>query len=130
MPIVFLYRHAIESGIKGILVGFGSAIGRLEKDVLKRGHNLNKQVPDLRKLAKVHGLTLSPSFEDLIKRWQSDDPIGMISRYPATKGGQDQQMRNADRFKLKEFVDSIESALDELGKLYLTFEPDEESPDH
>ena len=46
-PLVFLYRHALESYLKGMLIEYGDDIGITKADVLKRGHRLVVHLQDL-----------------------------------------------------------------------------------
>ena len=47
MPIVSLYRHAIELMIKAILIEHGSEVAVCQHRVLNRSHSLKEQLPDL-----------------------------------------------------------------------------------
>jgi hypothetical protein len=117
MPIVTLYRHALETLTKTILTEFGPQIGVCPKCVLRRSHNLKKQLPDLKAVAAHSGATLSKETEDLVTHWDKDDPQGMKARYPVTMDGTPETLLNGDSFELKAFVEDHESALDELTDL-------------
>ena len=90
----------------------------------ERRHNLSKQMSDLKKVATRHDLPISQSLEDLIERWDEDDPDGMRSRYPTNnrgkviqKDGKQFLIANETRFHLQSFVDAVEEALGELNEL-------------
>jgi|SRR5580693_5040836 hypothetical protein len=117
LPIIFLYRHAIEAIIKAILTEFGRDAGICPECVLRRSHSLKQQLPDLQTVAKRSQVTLGPLFIQLIEAWEQDDAKGMKARYPLTMGGQEQELPNSDAFDLRSLVDECESALDELSEL-------------
>jgi hypothetical protein len=117
LPILFLYRHAIEVLIKAILTQFGPLVGVCPKCVLRRSHGLKKQLDDLGTVAKLAGATLSSEFRELIEALDRADPHGMKARYPVTIDGQRQELEHGDSFHLKPLVDKCDSALDELTDL-------------
>jgi hypothetical protein len=68
-PVVFLYRHAIETYIKGILCDFGGKI-------VKRSHNLQEQLVDLTKMGST--------FRSTMPKFPTDDPdYRIIRRVPS-----------------------------------------------
>jgi hypothetical protein len=117
LPIISLYRHAIELIIKAILTEFGQDLGIRPETVLGRDHSLKKQLPDLETVAKLSRVTLGPLFVQLIDAWEKDDPIGTKVRYPLTKRGEEQELQNSDAFDLGSLVEECESALEDLSEL-------------
>ena len=119
LPIVFLARHAIELFVKQILVTperGGAKVSR--KSVLERSHNLEKQVADLQKLARVYNLHLSPRLIDLLKDFERDYPMGALSRYPLDRKGKPTRLLDEDSsFNLREFMERCQEAIAELEEL-------------
>jgi hypothetical protein len=114
LPILFLFRHAIELTIKAVLVDAGIP----EKTVLReRGHNLAKQLPDLKRVADGLGLPLTPSLENMVRCWNDNDRGGMVARYPIDKEGKPMQLTNEMRFQLSPFVAAATAALEELHEI-------------
>jgi hypothetical protein len=114
MPVVFLYRHAIETLMKAILMGFGPGVGVCPRCVLRRSHNLKRQLPDLKAVAELSGVSLSSDAEALLRLWDKDDAQGMKARYPLTIDGERDCIPNHDAFDLAAFVTVCESLLSEL----------------
>ena len=119
--MLFLYRQAVETAIKAVLLAGGYSESVV---ICERGHSLSKQIPDLKEVAARHDLPISQSLEDLIERWHEDDPDGMRSRYPTDKSGKATDkdgkrflIANETRFHLQSFVNAAEEALDELNEL-------------
>jgi hypothetical protein len=118
MPIVSLYRHAIELRIKAILHEFGAEAGICPECVLRRSHSLAQQLPDLRKVAKRVDVAISAEFERFIELWDKADISNMKSRYPRNKHGEPIHLENAEAFDLTALTAECESALDDLKALY------------
>jgi hypothetical protein len=97
-PIVYLYRHALELYMKGILLGKGGALLNprpTDKEIFDAKHSLKKLLPDIRRLFKRRGwdkrfgkesvLTLN-DFEAVVNELEDVDGK-FFSRYPVDKGG-------------------------------------------
>jgi hypothetical protein len=117
LPIVSLYRHAIELMIKAILTELGPELGIDRKEVLNRSHDLKSQITDLERVARHWGVELTRDFYELIEVWQHEDGKGMLARYPETKDGKAKTLMYADGFDLASLVDDRELVLDELTDL-------------
>lgn len=125
LPILFLYRHAVETSIKAVLIQAGVPM----QEVVKHRHDLAKQMPGLRKVAQQHRLPMSRHFKDKIERWNESDPDGMRSRYPVDRHGKEVDKRgkpmliaNECRFHLRPFVEDAEQMLRELDELRMQLE--------
>jgi hypothetical protein len=110
-PLVFLYRHAVEACVKGVLVLFGQPIDISAKQVRDRGHDLSKQMADLDRVSKSASRPLSRRTLRAIHSFNAIDPKGTMFRY-------DDVMQYRGVFDLKHFCDEIESVLGELEELY------------
>jgi hypothetical protein len=121
LPIVFLYRHALELLIKSILRQ-ATPDGVCPQCVLKRSHSLKKQMPDLTKIGSLYGRKLSDRLTELITRWHKHDDNGMRARYPVTQEGKSDVLQSSDRFDLKAFVGDCEAAISELQELLTAVE--------
>lgn len=113
LPILLLYRHALELIIKEIVM-FG---GVPKETVLGRQHNLQKHMVDLRKTADSVGVELRAETEAFILRAHQDDPKGDLVRYPMAMDGSWQMLKNAKRFHLETYVLEIERTLNALQRL-------------
>jgi hypothetical protein len=120
MPIICLYRHAVELVIKAILIRFGPGVGVCPRCVLQRSHGLKDQLEDLMAVADRFDLELSPQLAELIEVWDNEDPMGMKARYPVSKKGKPNELENAKAFDLEAAVADFESVLDELTNLQTT----------
>lgn len=109
-PILFLYRHAIETALKAVLIGHGIPIDC----VLERGHDLMKQMPNLKTLAEREGAALTSTFETIITKWNLADPDGFRLRYPTDKSGKPLVLQNGKAFHLKPLVEDAEHVLEQL----------------
>lgn len=118
LPVLFLYRHALELAIKAVLIDAGAT----EASVLMRNHNLAQQMPDLCRVAIRRHLPVSAHFKNWIGRWNDTDPDGIKTRYPTNKSGKPVLMANDRRFHLRPFVSDAEQALDELYELLADME--------
>ena len=76
LPIVFLYRHAIELMIKAILMECGSVVGLDPQSVVDMGHSFEKLLRGLEKLAEYWKATLSPGLKELLVVWHDEDHMG------------------------------------------------------
>lgn len=110
-PLVFLYRHALEAYIKGILYDFGGSLNIEYEDVLNRGHNLCEQMVDLDRLSTSIGKPLSRRSISTIHRINNEDPGSTRFRY-------DEEKQYRGTFNIKHFSDEMQFALDELEELY------------
>jgi hypothetical protein len=122
LPVLFLYRHALETGIKAVLIQAGK---NPEIVLRKRSHDLTKQMPDLKKVAERRRLPISAHFEAMIKRWSETDPKGMTVRYPTDNEGKRVLLGSERRFHLQPFVQNVEQMLDELDELLADLELEE-----
>ena len=111
VPIIFLYRHALELYMKEILLTDGMPASTVLEE---RRHFLDRQVSDVARVAKKLGVRLSKSTVDFINRAHISDPEGMLTRYPVTKKGEWSELQNLVRFELKSFVEEAEGAVEEL----------------
>jgi hypothetical protein len=133
-PAVFLYRHAIEVYIKAILINFGDGVVT-KAAVIDRGHGLEAQLPDLKKVCAAAGLSVSSQMTSVVNDWTKQDPDGVSLRYPESKvkrqgasehpkpkekgpGFQRAIFLNGAHFDMTSFVDNVESVLDELDELF------------
>jgi hypothetical protein len=113
LPILFLFRHAIELAIKAVLIN--AAIS--ESTVFARGHDLAKQLPDLQRIADGLGHPLTASLGNMVRCWNDNDPDGMVARYPLDKNGRPMQLANEMRFQLRPFVETGTAVLEELYEI-------------
>ena len=113
VPILFLFRHAIELAIKAVLINAGIP----ESAVFARGHDLAKQLPDLQNVANRLGFPLTASLEKTVRCWNDNDPDGMVARYPLDKKGKPMQLANEMRFQLRPFVETATEVLEELHEI-------------
>jgi hypothetical protein len=123
LPIVFLYRHALELLVKATLTEASPLVSDIcLKRVLKRSHNLKKHLPDLRVVAALYGLELSATLTGLILAWHKHDEKGMKARYPINPSGEVDALENGERFNLKLFVADCEMVVEEVRELLLLVE--------
>ena len=118
-PVVFLFRHALEVFIKGLLITFGQLIGVEKTEVLKRSHSLTEHIDDLRALASTMGRRLSTDLEDYIGQKYEYDPNSQTWRYPEVRRD-DKKLapsKATEEFDLKHFVEASENALNELEEM-------------
>jgi hypothetical protein len=74
-------------------------------------------LPDLCKIAELHGRKLSIALTNLISAWHKHDNNGMKARYPVTTDGKSDLLKNAVRFNLRLFVADCEAAIEEMQEL-------------
>jgi hypothetical protein len=121
LPILFLFRHAIELAIKAVLVNAGIP----ESTVFARGHDLAKQLPDLQSIVDGRGYPLTASLENMVRCWKDNDQDGMVARYPLDKKGKPMQLANEMRFQLRPFVETATAVLEELYEILRDQESEE-----
>ena len=119
MPLIFLYRHAIELAIKGVLSEASRQPSTIRiRKVKQRGHDLKAQLVDIEIVARYSSFSLSADFEKTITIWTSEDPQGMIARYPEPKDSEEKlTLSNAQQFDLGKLVAAAEGVLSELAAL-------------
>ena len=112
-PVVFLYRHAAECYLKGILHDFGSRVAIPQNEIRERGHDLCKQIPDVLSVATSAGGQISRRTVEAISQFNAEDPSSTAYRY-------DELPPNKTRidFDVSHFCQGLDSALDELQRLY------------
>jgi hypothetical protein len=113
LPIVFLFRHAIELAIKAVLINEGFS----KSKVLGRSHNLTEQLPDLQSVADRLLCPLTPTLKNMVRCCNENDPNGMVLRYPLDKKGKPMRLANEMRFQLRPFVETATAALEELYEI-------------
>ena len=115
IPIVFLYRHAIETSMKHLLISRGNEfnITTTPNDVLGRSHDLAKQLNDVRTLAERANKPLSSATEEFIRRFQSSDDTGAGCRYPEAKNGDLIMIEHIASFSLSTFLAEARSVTED-----------------
>jgi hypothetical protein len=106
-PVVFLYRHAIETLIKAVLLDFGVKSRVDATEVRKRGHDLSAQLADVDTVARVVGLELSARCRSVIIELNTGDKNNTRFRY-------DEALPHYSRLDLEHFTNEVELALDEI----------------
>ena len=124
LPIVFLYRHAVEMYLKGILIEFGADLGICKNAVVDRQHCLTSHLPDINRLANSAGMQLSQDFSTTVNQLETFDPKSMHCRYPEAKDGKELLSERQRAFDLEQVVSGVESVLDELAELVHELEQD------
>ena len=85
-PLVFLYRHALETYLKGILIEYADDPGVTKRKVVGRRHGLVSHLPDLRDVASDVGQGVSAELEEYIKQMHDVDSSSQEWRYPELHG--------------------------------------------
>lgn len=116
-PLVFLYRHAIELFLKGILIESGWNWGIQRQKVINRNHNLKDQLSDVEAVAREAGLEISGALKDYVGQLNSLDPKEVVFRFPEDKRGKRALTRKQSSFDVDQFVIAAESVLEELEAL-------------
>jgi len=95
--VVYLYRHALELFLKGILVGRGGEFidpCPSPETVLNANHSLMKLLPDIRRIFvacgwdKTFGSKAAITFDDftaIVEEFEKVDPSSFSFRYPVKK---------------------------------------------
>jgi hypothetical protein len=95
--IVYLYRHALELFLKGILIGRGGELidpRPSPETVVNAGHSLTKLLPDVRRIFvecgwdKTFGSKAAVTFDDftaVVEEFERADPSSFCFRYPVKK---------------------------------------------
>ncbi len=117
MPIVMLYRHAIELSMKSILITFSDDMKIQPEDVCGCGHNLKRQLDSLRRAAKLVDLDLGDRIETFIKS-SSYDLNAIKSRYPLNREGTLDLLEYSDSFDLDAFESNSNEILDDLSGIF------------
>ena len=105
-PVMFLYRHAIETELKGIL-------SHLDVDIPEstlHTHDLLKLRSEI--IARLNGARkINGNAVDCIGQLNGYDPRSLVGRYPVEWQGQDRP------FDLRHFVERCDATLEELDKI-------------
>ena len=120
IPIIHLYRHPLETSIKNILTCFGEAQGIDPQAVRNRSHQLEDQLADLTTIAEHAGEPLTNESRGFIQKIHAEDPKGMKARYPTSKDGKEDLLKNIDSFHLAPFTQDARATLNELYHLTMT----------
>ncbi len=126
-PVAFLYRHALETVIKSILVESAPIHGTSDEAVFNRGHDLAKQLQDLHlvfdkfSVLEIDGYRFD-ELKTVVGEWGAYDPDSFAFRYFVKKDGQtpsssqmsSQSQEGKFRFNLMRFAETMDSALDYL----------------
>lgn len=124
LPVVFLYRHAIEVTVKGILVEYGPGVGVEKTKVIDRKHDLVAQLDDLKRVAESVDVGISPALGSRVQELQHYDPGSFDSRYPEDISGKKDLEARWPHFDLESFARGAELVLDELFDLMNELEAD------
>jgi hypothetical protein len=116
-PLVFLYRHALETYLKGILIEYSDDPGVTKGKVVGRVHGLVSHLPDLRDVARDVGHDVSPELEEYIKQMHDFDSSSQEWRYPELHGAARPTSGATSQFDVPHFVERSESAFDELDEI-------------
>lgn len=116
MPMVFLYRQAIELGIKVILARFGN---RAEYPKLFRSHDLKIYWDEVKALA--HPLHMDQRLDEIqnfVTLFQENDPKSDAARFPFDRDGNPSAIANRESYHARLFVKQCEDTLEVLRDLY------------
>ena len=119
-PLVFLFRHALEVYLKGILIEYGADVGCTKETVLKRGHDLIKHLGELDTVAAEVGHTLSAELREYVTYMNEFDPDSQHWRYPEVKKNKGMLLtpsRGTEEINVPHFVASSNHAFDELDQI-------------
>jgi hypothetical protein len=95
--IVYLYRHALELFLKGVLIGRGAELvdpRPSPQTVVNAKHSLTKLLPDVRRIFvecgwdKTFGSQAGTTFDDftaIVQEFERTDPSSFSFRYPVKK---------------------------------------------
>lgn len=113
LPAVYLYRHALETSIKGLIAECESLQGK-KAEVLQQ-HDLRKLWATLREHLRKLKLEGEPAdadaVEDLLGRLGHVDPNSMAFRYPVDLKGIPTLPEDLRRFDLLHFAEQMEGLL-------------------
>jgi hypothetical protein len=118
-PLVFLYRHALETYLKGVLIEYADGLGVTKDVIVGQGddaHKLVRHLPNLCEVAREVGLEISPDLEEYIKAMHNFDPSSQESRYPELHGGRPTKGATST-FDVPYFAERSEAAFDELDEI-------------
>jgi len=132
LPILFLYRHALELYLKSLLV-FGTGLHEAKGlhrppiDTLLKSHRLSDCLPELKKLSNDAGWGWAASDESLnsfkdLERCVNDldrvDQLSYAFRYPVDKQGRPSLQNNLS-FSLPDFCAQMDRVLSGLHEIAL-----------
>ena len=75
---------------------------------------------DLSKLADDVESSISQELSDTVALWDSEDPMGMKTRFATDKMGKEELLQNIQKFDLASFVQRQTQVLEELDRLIMT----------
>jgi hypothetical protein len=126
-PAAFLYRHALETAMKAILVEHTPIHRNSTEAVLKRSHSLGKQLSDLHAVLESFGaLEIDgyhfDSLRGVVQSWEKYDPDSFAFRYFLKKDGETPSSLEIEslseegdfRFNLAQFSEEMDAALEYL----------------
>jgi len=118
-PVAFLYRHALELGVKSLLAKYRDEDGQLVKDILDHSHKLGKHIDDLQYLRRRHPHAFEPdrAFDALIallKEWDRNDPRGIMFRYGTKKDGETRVLPEGYELDIGHFATTMDEAIEYL----------------
>ncbi|HYM77822.1 MAG TPA: hypothetical protein VE377_17740 [Candidatus Dormibacteraeota bacterium] len=93
-PIVYLYRHAVELFLKGLVIEEQLLGSRTDiKTTVDRGHSLKKQLPGVRRIFETYGwqndfgeqVSTFDDFEEIVNELEDVDTGSFSFRYPLNR---------------------------------------------
>lgn len=130
LPIVYLYRHALELHLKGVVLA-GQRLMRLEGNSLSEdelwkllgGHNISALLPHVRKVFRyvnwAERIDCGPvktfaDIESVVRDLEAVDPQSFSFRYPTDKKG-DASLVHHFGFSVSHFVSVMDPLIELLG---------------
>jgi hypothetical protein len=118
-PIVFLYRHAAELYLKGLLLGPGANFLHSQPDVdeICKDHFLTRLLPMVREMFKGAGWDGELNFEGvrtlddldaILKELDDIDPGSFTFRYPIKRKGLDGSVAHHFTFSAQQFAKTMD----------------------
>ncbi|MGA2274854.1 MAG: hypothetical protein ABSH00_14955 [Bryobacteraceae bacterium] len=124
--VVYLYRHALELFLKGILIGGGGELidpCPSPQKVVKARHSLTELLPHVRRVFTecgwdTFGSKAAVTFDDftaIVEEFERTDPSSVSFRYPVKKKDLAAALDSHFTFSVRRFASIMDEVLDTLS---------------
>jgi hypothetical protein len=122
LPILYMYRHALELYLKGIIVAGAGVLplryqGKIDLRDILNTHSLRRVLPDVERIFNAFELSWDfglprfgslAHFRSIVSEIEDIDPGSLTFRYPTQKDGKSPSLKDCVRFNIFEFCETLD----------------------